>query len=133
MSSYREIGGRGLVWRFFTWGDIASVVLILSVAAIGIFVRNPSVEAPIVKVFSKNGEESFVLAQANRRIYDGPLGETVVEKNSEGVRISKSPCAKQICVGQGPIKFAGELIACVPNQVVVTLSGKLELYDALSR
>jgi len=133
MSLYWKVGDRSSVWGIFTLGDIASIVLILSLAAFGIFVRNYSVEGAIVKVFSIHGEESFALAQGGRKSYDGPLGKTFVEQNSEGVRISKSPCAKQICVGQGPIKFAGELIACVPNQVVVTLSGKLELYDALSR
>jgi|TARA_B100001094_G_scaffold326316_1_gene382225 hypothetical protein len=117
----------------FTVGDIVSVSLITTLAAFGLVIGNPSVEGSTVKIYSSDGEYVFELAQKDKKGLEGPLGITIVEHSSEGVRISKSPCTKQICVLQGSIHYEGEIIACVPNRVVVTVIGKNKAYDAMSR
>lgn len=66
-------------------------------------------------------------------------GERLVLEVSDGrVRVVESTCPDQICVGTGWIRHAREAIACVPAQVLITVTGgapselepELE-YDAL--
>ena len=49
----------------------------------------------------------------------GPLGETVVEIAGGAVRIESSPCRHQICVSTNWIHRPGDLVACVPNRIVL--------------
>jgi len=53
----------------------------------------------------------------------GPLGETTVEIARGAVRIESSPCRHQICVSAGWIRRPGELVACIPNRVVLHVEG----------
>jgi hypothetical protein len=51
----------------------------------------------------------------------GPLGDTVVELRGKQARIISSPCAGQTCVAAGAIRSHGQWIACLPNQVMVSV------------
>lgn len=63
----------------------------------------------------------------------GPLGETLVEIAAGKVRVISSPCPRKICIAMGKIHRSGDLLACVPNQVVVRIEGEEGSYDLLSR
>jgi len=52
----------------------------------------------------------------------GPLGVTVVEVREGAARVVSSPCPEQICIKSGPISKCGQWIACLPNQVFVTVT-----------
>ncbi len=64
----------------------------------------------------------------------GPLGTTFVIIHGGAVHVSSSPCHGQICVNTGEISYAGQLIVCVPNKVVVRVTGQEKLpYDAVTQ
>jgi hypothetical protein len=60
----------------------------------------------------------------------GPLGETVVELKNGRARVLSSPCTNQLCVAAGVIHSGGQWIACLPNRVLVSISGEAELDGA---
>ncbi|MDR2392544.1 MAG: NusG domain II-containing protein [Treponema sp.] len=51
----------------------------------------------------------------------GPLGDTVVQLEDGRARILSSPCTNQTCVAAGVIQGHGQWIACLPNQVLVSI------------
>lgn len=64
----------------------------------------------------------------------GPLGITQIVIGPEGARVVASPCSEQICVRTGAILRRGDLIACVPNRVVIRIPGAPEgSVDAIVR
>ncbi len=54
---------------------------------------------------------------------DGLLGPSVVRVVGGRVRIESAPCPGQICVARGWLRAVGDLAVCVPNHVVVHLTG----------
>ncbi|OIO72539.1 MAG: hypothetical protein AUJ57_05685 [Zetaproteobacteria bacterium CG1_02_53_45] len=63
---------------------------------------------------------------------DGELGETVVVLDKQGARITSSPCSTQHCVLSGAHRHAGDIIACVPNHILISIRGKSASgYDAI--
>ena len=73
------------------------------------------------------------LAQDRQIELHGPLGETLVAVSSGKVRVISSPCPRKICIGMGEIEHSGDLLACVPNRVVIRIEGEGGEYDLLSR
>jgi len=64
----------------------------------------------------------------------GPLGKTVVEINASQARIISSPCANKICKGMGAVSKEGGFVACIPNEVVLSLGkDRPDGLDAVSR
>jgi hypothetical protein len=64
----------------------------------------------------------------------GPLGVTRLEVRGGRVRVLSSPCPRQSCRHGGWIGAAGEMLVCLPNEVVVRLPGTLPgTPDAVSR
>lgn len=68
-----------------------------------------------VWVFPLDAEETVSVS--------GPLGDTVVEIHSGGVKVQSSPCKNQSCVAIGSIHRAGQWTACLPNDALVTIEG----------
>ncbi|HHY35806.1 MAG TPA: NusG domain II-containing protein [Firmicutes bacterium] len=52
----------------------------------------------------------------------GPLGVTQVEVAGRKVHVLHSPCDNHICMNTGWIAQEGQIIVCMPNQVVVQLT-----------
>jgi len=74
----------------------------------------------------KSQREELIYPLNVSRIIDvrGPLGTTVVQIADNRVQILSSPCQEKICVKAGKIHRPGEWIACLPNQVLITIEGK---------
>jgi hypothetical protein len=63
---------------------------------------------------------------------EGKLGLSEVVIDEQGVRISSSPCSSQRCVLSGSHRHAGDMIACVPNRILITLRGSsASRFDAI--
>ena len=72
----------------------------------------------------------------DRRVeLNGPLGITVLQIENGAARIISSPCTQKICIGMGEARHTGDLIACVPNQLVISIEGDSdgEEYDFIRR
>lgn len=54
---------------------------------------------------------------------EGELGPTEITLDHEGARITVAPCAGQRCVRSGAHRHVGDLIACVPNRILVAIRG----------
>lgn len=79
---------------------------------------------------------SAPLSDARQFTIDGPLGATRLQVANGGVRVLSSPCPQKICIGLGEARRAGDLLACVPNRIVVRIVGPAADetgYDLLSR
>jgi hypothetical protein len=83
----------------------------------------------------KAGAERWILPLNRPRTQHvrGPLGVTVIEVRDGGVRVVSSPCNEQICVKSGHITRPGQWVACLPNQVFITIVAARETeIDAFS-
>jgi hypothetical protein len=67
---------------------------------------------------------------------EGPVGPTVLSIEEGRVRIVASSCPQHFCQRQGAIARAGETLVCLPNRLLVRISGAPDAgkdYDFLSR
>lgn len=56
----------------------------------------------------------------------GRLGTTRLQVTDGRVRVVESPGARQLCVRAGWLSDAGESTVCLPNRVVVEITGRPE-------
>ena len=89
-------------------------------------------------VVTSDGKTCFVAPLDQYRSVDieGPLGLTHLVIDDLGAHITSSPCPHKTCINMGPVKRSGELLACVPNRILVRIDspGDEEApYDLLSR
>ncbi|MEZ5065740.1 MAG: NusG domain II-containing protein [bacterium] len=114
---------RGL-WRALTPADrIVSLALLLGSIALGVAAR-PSGE-PTAAVVTVGGEvvATLPLDRDSRVEVQGRLSPVTIEVSGHAVRVTESACPHRICVRMGPRRHSGEIIACVPNALVVRLTG----------
>ncbi|MBI5207975.1 MAG: NusG domain II-containing protein [Candidatus Firestonebacteria bacterium] len=62
----------------------------------------------------------------------GITGIIRIEIKNKKVRIINSTCPNQICVKTGWIEKTGDILICLPNKLVVKISGIKEEIDAKS-
>jgi hypothetical protein len=77
----------------------------------------------MVTVQAEEGRWVFPLDAETQFVVHGPLGDTILELGENSARILSSPCANQTCVAQGSIHSHGQWLACLPNRVMVSVSG----------
>ncbi|MEE4252648.1 MAG: NusG domain II-containing protein [Desulfuromusa sp.] len=61
---------------------------------------------------------------------EGPLGVTILQIENGAARVVSSPCANKVCIHMGEARHTGDLLACVPNQLVITIEGDKTEEDA---
>ncbi|MCD8146292.1 MAG: NusG domain II-containing protein [Clostridiales bacterium] len=63
---------------------------------------------------------------------DGVTNLVVIEDGT--VHMEEADCPDQLCVKQGKIRYAGDSLICLPNRVVVEISGEDEqALDAVAK
>lgn len=70
-----------------------------------------------------------------RKTVQGRRGPVVVEVAGGAVAVVESGCPQRICVAMGAKRRAGEIVACVPNALLVRVEGAADpdTPDAVSR
>ena len=64
----------------------------------------------------------------------GRLGPTVIRIDGGRARIESAPCRGQICVARGWLHANGDVAVCIPNHVVVRLTGGApRAFDGITR
>lgn len=126
------------VWQRATRLDRVVVVLVAvaCAASFALFGRAGAGERVVVLV---DGVPRFVAGLDSDRTVrlDGPLGETVISIHEGRVCVLDSPCPRKVCMGMGSVSRGGEMVACVPNRLLIRIEGAAASqetgYDLLSR
>ena len=107
-------------WTAMTTGDRSLILALLAVALFGIG-RVASAPAGGRVVVTDGSRTLFTAPLAAGRDVEikGSLGPTRITIDSDGARVTAAPCPRRICMSMGPIRKAGELIACIPNHILV--------------
>jgi hypothetical protein len=118
-SRLKLFAGTGMKGADFVVFALALGVTIFSVARV---YAGSSVSAALT---IQAGGERWVFPLEGETVFTapGPLGDTVVELRGKSARIRSSPCTNQTCVAQGSIQRHGQWLACLPNRVMVSISG----------
>jgi hypothetical protein len=53
----------------------------------------------------------------------GEIGISDIEISKDGIRFDSSPCTTHHCILSGSKRYAGSVIACVPNHIMVVIRG----------
>ena len=125
-------------WRMMTFGDwlVAGIFLGLALAGMLLVASAPAGTRVVVVA---DGQTRFTAGLDQHQVTDieGPLGATRLIIDARGARVDSSPCPRKLCMQMGPAKETNDLIACVPNRILVRIDGAADSterpYDLLSR
>jgi hypothetical protein len=114
--------------RYVTEGDAVLAAGMLILAAVLFFTAGRDYGARRHVVVEVSGARVLELPLDSdvTRTVRGPRGETVVCVEGSRVCIIESACPNHYCIRMGSISHTGEIIVCVPNQVLVTIRGGRE-------
>jgi hypothetical protein len=110
------------VLRVFDYGAILLAAAVTAFTAAAVYSGGDAKNE--VRVKGPDGSWVFPQDAAELVRVPGPLGDTVVELRDGRARVVSSPCGNQFCVSAGAIGAHGQWIACLPNQVLVSVEGK---------
>ena len=109
--------------RYFTRGDIVLIVLLTLISAGSMAFTSilaPGGKHAVVEVDGRKVLELPLDKDVHTSV-TGPMGETYIEIHDGAVGVTESPCPHHYCVEMGTIHRRGELIACVPNRVIISI------------
>ena len=121
-----------------TYLDWIIFLALLAGAGFGFYFAGQKKEGSLV-VVEQNGKAVFSdpLGRDREEVFSGPAGDTLMVIRNHAVYIGHSDCPRKICMAMGHIHHSGEVIACVPNRVLIRITGEEKPdereYDFLSR
>ncbi|MEK6692926.1 MAG: NusG domain II-containing protein [Nitrospirota bacterium] len=119
--------------KAMTFGDKVLILLLSVITVLSFY---------YVKVIFPEGAEasieiegkargSYLLAEDRMIEINGSLGTAKIEIKGGKIRVIRAPCRDKICMKEGWISKAGESLICLPNKVMVYITGEAR-YDAIS-
>jgi len=112
-----------------TWSDRILLMTLLIGIALLWFQINQTLHqgAPTAYVYhGKTLLAKYPLPQDEQVIHvaaQGEIGISDIEISKEGIRFDSSPCTTHHCILAGRKRYAGSVIACVPNHIMVVIRG----------
>jgi hypothetical protein len=112
------------------------IAVILAVALLpGLYTHYWGDQGPAesVRITASGQPDITVPLTRNRRFtVHGPLGDSIIEVHDGRVRFISSPCRGKQCVHSGWLAHAGEMAACLPNGIMVSVLGREQRYDSIN-
>lgn len=85
----------------------------------------------LIAIVEVNGQEygRYSLAEKERKVLDvqTQFGYNKIEIVNGSVRVTETDCPDRLEVRQGEIRSSGQILVCLPNRLVVWLSGNREV------
>jgi hypothetical protein len=102
---------------------VALVVVIAALAAAYLlFLRLAGSPVTVVITTEKGETAREKLGPPPRTVtVTGPVGKSIIEFQDSRVHMLWSDCPDKICMKQGWISEAGQVIVCMPNKVVISV------------
>jgi hypothetical protein len=115
---------RGLL-RATTAADRALCLGLLAISLLVPSLARTAGEGPPRAIVTVGREQVAVLPldEGGDTTVRGRLGEVRLRVEGGAVRVVASGCPRHVCVAEGAKRRAGEMIACVPNELLVRIVG----------
>lgn len=104
---------------------IGAVLLLITLA----FTLHREEVAASVSIQSGSSQWQYPLSWEGEVTIPGLQGNTVLSFHDNAVSIISSPCPTGSCIGMGSISQAGTWLACLPNGVMLMVTGTQEVDD----
>lgn len=115
------------------WGDfiIIGAVLVLAAAVSGILALGASGDRLYAEVWQDNTlVERVELTDRTDRTIDLD-GHNVIVLSGRTAAMQSADCRDQVCVRTGTLTRAGQVAVCLPNRVVLRITGETSEIDAI--
>lgn len=115
------------------WGDfvIIGAVLALAAAVAGILALGASGDRLYAEVWQDNTlVERVELTDSTDRTIDLD-GHNVIVLSGRTAAMQSADCRDQVCVRTGTLTRAGQVAVCLPNRVVLRITGETSEIDAI--
>lgn len=124
------------LWQVTSGLDRLVILLMLTAALLGLW-RVSQRERGAEVIIEQDGRVVFVapLGEDVQADIEGPLGSTQVRIAGGAVCVTGATCPERICMALGSIQHAGDVLACLPNRVLIRVVGGEQEpgYDLLSQ
>lgn len=109
--------------KYISKADIILIAGLLLAGAAALLYHNTRKETGLRVCVSVSGElrETFSLARDAEYAVDTEYGHNLVIIRDGRVYVAEADCADKICVNHKPISNTGEVIICLPHQLVVEI------------
>ncbi|MDR3216296.1 MAG: NusG domain II-containing protein [Clostridiaceae bacterium] len=107
----------------FKIGDIIVVVLVLVILGLTVWTAMRP-RGTYAEVYEEGRLIYTLSLDENREVSVGGEEHFVITVKDGAVFVSHSDCPEQYCVYAGAISSAGSMIACVPNKIVIRITGE---------
>lgn len=116
-------------YRWLKWGDYL-IYIIITISAVALFIQGPAFLRPVIGGMA----QVSIDGQTVRTIDAGELAKSgqfkltangyhyTVEYNGGKVRISQADCPDQVCVQTGWVSRLGQVAACVPGHLILSVN-----------
>ncbi len=113
---------------------IIAVIAALALVAWPLMSATAGSESASVVISGPNGQTVVPLSSDAEYRIAGAVSDLVVRVEGGSVRVVESDCPDRTCVRTGAISAPGDVVACVPNRVVVRIGGEhADEFDARIR
>lgn len=129
------------LWEAMTGGDrLVSAAALLAAGALAAGLRAPAEGAArAVALVDRRTVAILPLDHEGLFRVEGRRGPVVLQVAGGTVRVAESECPQRVCVAMGKKRRPGDLLACVPNALIVRVEGAgasreaEEIPDAIAR
>jgi len=118
------------IFSHFTLADGTLIVfVIITIIVSSLFVYKKGVKSDCA-VIEYNGKSENISLNKDR-VFTLENG-IVIEVKDGKIRVKDSDCPQKICVKHGWLRFASDVIVCLPNKTIIYLQQKSDL-DYITR
>jgi len=116
-------------------GDVVVCFIIIFFVIIHYFpvFISPDQEKIVEIIDYKNDVYHYPISGNYKVAVPGPYGTTEIRIKKRKVWVLKASCPHKTCKQMGPIMNKGEIIICIPNRMLIRITGNNFEFDGVSR